>query len=119
MALLLCGLLFLLAFTSGCGAQKTESKTYYTSLSELEHKRIGVSTGSIQAIQAQERLPDAEFFYYNTQTDMLNALRADKIDAFAEADALLKYMISDNPDLTYLDEWLAGGMDACAIFPKT
>ena len=35
---------------------------------------------------------------------MLNALRADKIDAFAEADALLKYMISDNPDLTYLDE---------------
>ena len=50
---------------------------------------------------------------------MLNALRADKIDAYAEADALLKYMISDNPDLTYLDEWLAGGMDACAIFPKT
>ena len=87
--------------------------------SDLEHKRIGVTTGSIQAIQAEERFPDASFFYYSTTVDLLNALRADKIDAFADAEALAKYMMAENPDLAILDEKLSDGMKAGAIFPKT
>ena len=57
-------------------------------LSDLEDKRIGVTTGSVQAIQAEERFPNASFFYYSTSPDLLNALRTDKIDAFADAEAL-------------------------------
>lgn len=77
-------LLVILIFTGGCGTKKeTESQHQYTTLSELEDKRIGVTTGSVQAIQARERFPDADLFYYDTTTDMLTALRAGKIDAFA------------------------------------
>ena len=113
-------LLVILIFTGGCGTKKeTESQHQYTTLSELEDKRIGVATGSVQAIQTRERFPDADLFYYDTSTDMLTALRTGKIDAFAEADALVRYMMGENPDLICLEEYLKGGMQACAIFPKS
>lgn len=101
----------------GC-SQSAEPKAY-TSFSELEDKRIGVTTGSVQALQTEERFPHAELFYFTSGVDMLNALRANKIDAFADADALARYMMSENPDLTCLDEMLADGMKVGAIFPKT
>lgn len=50
---------------------------------------------------------------------MLGALRAGKIDAFAEADVLAQYMTAENPDLTIVPEKLSTGMKVCAIFPKT
>ena len=91
----------------------------YTSFSELENKRIGVATGSVQALQTEEQFPNAQLFYYSNDVDMLNALRTDKIDAFSSAEALVKYMMTENPDLTILDEKLADGMKVGAIFPKT
>ena len=113
-------LLVILIFTGGCGTKKeTESQHQYTTLSELEDKRIGVATGSVQAIQTRERFPDADLFYYDTSTDMLTALRTGKIYACAEADALVRYMMGENPDLICLEEYLKGGMQACAIFPKS
>lgn len=118
------GLIFLLVvliFTGGCGAKKEPAaqQTQYTSLSELEDKRIGVTTGSVQAIQAKERFPDADIFYYDSTTDMLAALRTGKIDAFAEGETLVRYIMPENPDLTYLEEYLSGTMQICAIFPKS
>ena len=99
-------------------APKTESGVY-TRLADLEHARIGVTTGSVQALQAEERFPDAEFFYFSNNVDMLGALRADKIDAFADAEALTRYMMTENPDLTCLEERLSEGMKVGAVFPKT
>lgn len=96
-----------------------ETTTAYTSFAELEHARIGVGTGTVQALQTEERFPEAELLYFSSEVDMLNALRAGKIDAFATAEALLKYMMTENPDLTYLDEWLSEGMFVGAIFSKT
>ena len=115
--LLIAGMLILVLFLlSGCGTAETAS---YTSLSDFENKRIGVTTGSIQAQQAEERFPDAELFYFTTDVDMLSALRANKIDAFASAEVLVKAMMKENADLTYLDGWLGDGMKAAAVFPKT
>ena len=91
----------------------------YTRLDELEKKRIGVTTGSVQALQAAERFPDAEFYYFNNAVDMLGALRADKIDAFADAEALVRYMATENPDLVCLEERLSEGMKVGAVFPRT
>ena len=90
-----------------------------TSFADLEHARIGVMTGSIQVLQAEERFPDAELFYFTTDVDMLNALWANKIDAYASAEVLVRTMMKENADLTYLDGWLGDGMKAAAIFPKT
>ena len=91
----------------------------YERLADFEDKRIGVTTGSVQAILAQERFPDARLYYFSSTVDMLNALRAHKIDAFADADSLVRYMMAENPDLTYLDEPLGNRMQVGAIFPKT
>ena len=88
-------------------------------LADLEDKRIGVTTGSVQALLVEERFPDARLYFFSTTMDMLNALRAHKIDAFADADSLVKYMMADNPDLTCLDEPLGETMQVGAIFPKT
>lgn len=86
---------------------------------DLEDKRIGVSTGSVQALLAEERFPDAKLFFFSTTVDMLNALRARKIDAFADAEALVKYIMADNPDLAILEERLGNTMKVAAVFPKT
>ena len=107
-------------FLSSCGANKARKVvTTYTSLSELEDKRIGMGTGSVQALQAEERFPNAEHYYFSSSTDMLNALRTGKIDAYADAEALASYMMGENPDLAILPEKLADGMKVGAIFPKT
>ena len=91
----------------------------YTSLSDLNGKRIGVTTGSIQALQVEARLPEAELYYFTTDVDMLSAMRAGKIDAYASAEPLVRYMMAESPDLTYVDEYLQEGMLAAAIFPMT
>ena len=100
------------------GAQGAPSGGY-ASFSELEDKRIGVTTGSVQALQVEERFPEAKMFYFSTSVDMLGALRARKIDAYADSDALVRYMMADNPDLTCLDERLGDAMRAGGVFPKT
>ena len=106
-------------FLSSCGADTKRKAVTYTSLSELEDKRIGIGSGTVQALQAAERFPNAELLNFPTSADMLNALRTGKIDAFADAEALVLYMMGENPDLTILPEKLADGMKVGAIFPKT
>ena len=111
------GLLLLLF--CGCAAGITAYAKVYTSLEELENRRIGVSTGTVQALQVEARFPNAKIYYFSNGVDCLGAMRAGKIDAFAEADALLKYMMTENPDLTYIEEPLSGKMKVAAAFPKT
>ena len=79
----------------------------YTSFSQIEDKRIGVTAGSVQSMQAEEGFPKATFLYFSNSTDMLNALKSKKIDAFADPDTLVKFMMSEDPSLTYIDEPLA------------
>ncbi len=119
-ALFIMALVSIMMFSAGCTTAKKQSSTVsYSSLSDLEHSKIGVLTGSVQAIQAQERFPDAEFFYYDNRSDVVSALRSKKIDAFADSDAILMYMMAENPDITYIPEKLTQGMKAGAIFSKT
>ena len=46
----------------------------FSSFSELEDKRIGVATGSVQALQTEERFPNADLYYFSTSVDMLNSI---------------------------------------------
>ena len=115
--ILAAGLLLLLL--CGCSAEKKTGPQSYTSLEELEDKRIGVTTGSVQAMQAEARFPNAEFYFFSTSVDLLSALKTNKIDAYADSDALVKFMMPDNPELTFLEEPLSGKMQVGAAFPKT
>lgn len=101
--------------TKGKAEHDDSGEGAYTSLSQIEDKRTGVTTGSIQAIQAEERLPHATFFYFSNTADMLNALRSNKVDAFADSDLLLGFVMGESPDITFIDEPLAEGMDVSGI----
>ena len=59
----------MLCMLSGCGKESEEGESttisdpsgtrpQITSFSDLEDKRIGVTTGSVQALQAEERFPN-------------------------------------------------------------
>lgn len=112
-------LFLLLSLLCGCSAvERAEPETYHA-LSDLEYGRIGVSTGSVQALQAQARFPHAEFYYFAKNVDMLAALKAHKIDAYADAEALVRFMMPENPELTYIEETLSEKMKVAAAFPKT
>ncbi len=101
-----------------CGSDdKTTAKSFKT-LADLEHARIGTATGSIQAIQAEERFPDAELLYYDNLSDMINALRNGKIDAYIDSDAIIKYVLPDYPEMMELEEKITDGMKVSAIFSK-
>ena len=100
--------------TSGNQANKT-----IKSFSELEHARIGVTTGSIQAAMVEKRFPNAQIFYYNSGPDALNAMLANKIDAIAYVDLPIRFMMKENPELVCLDEYLTEATKIGAIFPKT
>ena len=99
-------------------SESAEHKTI-SGLSDLEHARIGVNTGSVQALQAEERFPDAQFYFFSNGVDMLEALRSGKIDAYVDAEAFIKYTMAQNQDITMLDEWLTEGMHVGAVFSKT
>lgn len=106
--------------SSGGGNDSAAGKTEeYTSLDDFRDKRIGVMSGAIQGGLVEKQLPDAETFYYSSKPDILTALRQGKIDAYCEADMLVRYLMLDNEDLTYLDEPLNKPVETGAIFPKT
>ena len=117
--LLLLMLLPVMLLLAGCSNNVQQEETVYKNLSQLEDKRIGAVTGTVQSIQVEKRFPDAKISYFESSTDMLNALRTGKIDAFADSKEIIKYMMADNADLTYLDEEISEGMKAGAVFSKT
>lgn len=106
----------------GVMVQDTRSKNAvpeYTKASDLNGKRIGVNTGSIQGPIVERELPESAISYYDTSTDLLTALRQNKIDAFCNPELIVRYMMIDNDDLTYLDEELTESVKIGAIFGKT
>ena len=52
----------------------------------------------------KENIPDAEISYYNSYTDLLSALKADKIDGFAADEPLVKYMMIEDDSVDYLKD---------------
>ena len=102
-----------------CSADVLRHGAEINSLSQLENANIGVPTGSIQAIQAEEHFPKAKLFYFSQNADMISALESGKIDAYVDAEASAYYMTGSNPKLRILDEHIADVMQVCAVFAKT
>ncbi len=111
--------LMLILLLCGCSVEKKTEDPVHNRLEELEHARIGVTTGSVQAMQAEARFPDAKLYYFSSTVDCIEALRAGKVDAIADSEPLLQYMMAENPDLALIDELLAEKMQVASAFPKT
>ena len=78
----------------------------FTSLDQLDGKRIGVQTGTTAADITLARLPNAQISYFSTFPDMAVALKTHKIDGFPGDGLVLKQMAHEDPSLMLLDEKL-------------
>lgn len=91
-----------------------ESTTY---LANLEGKKIGVMTGSIQAVMMPDMITTAEYMEFNSQSDMIVALNSNKIDAFGCDESLYTSMLWEGQKIDRIDEPL-GESNYGIIFPK-
>ena len=89
-------------------AQSAQNATTaaYSSMDQLDGKRIGVQTGTTAEEIVKERLPHVEISDYSTFPDMAVALETNKIDGFLGEGLVLTQMAREDPHLKILDEKL-------------
>ena len=97
--------------------QQNKSSNKTTSLSDLSGKKVGVLTGSIQAVMMPELIPDAQYLEFNAITDLIAALLNRKIDAFGCDESLYTSMLWEGQAVDRIDEPL-GESNYGIIFPK-
>ncbi len=85
---------------------------------DIDGKRIAVLTGTLSGQYAEERYPNAQVQYFETQTDSLAALKAGKVDVWASDEPIVRFMQIENPELQILEGYLAES-NLAAVFPKT
>lgn len=90
----------------------------YKNLDEMDGKSIGILTGSVFDSMLREVLPDAVPTYIATVPDCLAALQAGKIDGFLVDEPVVRYMMRESPDVTYIPEVVRAESYAFA-FAKT
>ena len=85
---------------------------------QLSGKRIGVQTGTVSGDVAERVLQDISVQFFNSQTDVLTALRSKKIDAWCTDEPILRFVAIEAPDLLVLDERLDIS-ELAAVFQKS
>ena len=77
-----------------------------SAVDRLNGKVIGSATGTTYDEIVKRRLPDVTFSYYTSYSDMVAALTAGKIAAFACDEPVLKGIMAENDQVTMLPEYL-------------
>ena len=117
----LCLLLILLVamgLLAGCSSpQEDDSFGGETKIRDLAGKKIGVLTGSIQAVMLPDLVPDATYLEFNAASDLIVALHNKKIDAFGCDESLYTSMLWEGQAVDRIDEPLDES-DYGLIFPK-
>ncbi|MBR5756109.1 MAG: transporter substrate-binding domain-containing protein, partial [Firmicutes bacterium] len=89
----------------------------YSTVDQLSHSKIGVLTGTNFDELCRATFPDAQFEYFNTLADILTALHSGRIDTFAVDDPVARTMMIEDPDITYINDYIES-FDFAAIFRK-
>ena len=92
--------------------------TAFAALDDLNGRRIGILTGSSFDLDVRNRLPDAQPYYFNSQTDLLAALSAGKIDAFPSDEPVIRYVMGQHTGITYIPEYI-DTFEFAYCFPMT
>ena len=82
-----------------------EAELEYNSLDELDGKRIGaVSGGAYDQLVQQNMDGTYEFSYYNSVSDLIVALKSDKIDAFPTDEPVAQLAVNKNDGIGIIPE---------------
>ena len=73
-------------------------------LSDFAGKKIGVVTGTNNAIIVKEKIPSANLVYYESPADTLMALKQGKIDALSCGSATSVFLMKENDGLARVSE---------------
>lgn len=85
-----------------CGGQNSEKKVSYQYIDDLKEVRIAALMGSVEEAILEKRFPNGTVERYETMTDMVQALKQNRVDAVS----------LDGYTLPYLNHTLGGGMVA-------
>ena len=118
LALLLLGGMAPAVRASDIEDSSTESVDVFTSLNQLNGARIGVQTGTTEGQMVEAHFPKATVVYFNSTTDLTAALAKNKIDAFPLSLDVLRTIMDENDQITYLSEPLST-YDCGFTFSKT
>ena len=80
-------------------------------------KTIGVQVGTISGAQAEAYFDNINLEFFNSQTDLVTALKAGKIIAACTDEALVKIAMVEHPDIKCEPEYI-DIIETAAIFPK-
>ncbi|MCR5123232.1 MAG: ABC transporter permease subunit [Ruminococcus sp.] len=72
------------------------------SYTEYNGRRMGIMTGSSFEPITLEYFPDSEYMYFDSSSDLIAALRNDKIDGFLEDEPVAAMIHSSQSDINYL-----------------
>ena len=100
------GGIVLVVRSSDLGESTVSEAGVYTSVSQLDGKRIGVQSGTNFDAMVQENLPSAQIDYYIGKADLVAALTGKKVEAFAVDEPVAQILMHEDERLTYLHEYL-------------
>lgn len=86
---------------------------YFTTVGSLqgEDVNLGIVVGMSTDELYKKYFPNGTIKYYNTMADVLYALSVGQVDCFLDEAPLTKYIASQNPGFTYIDELVGETID--------
>ena len=118
-ALLILGGAVLIPGFGGMAASAEAGPTKKTpSIDEADGKRFAALTGTISGQLIENRYPNAQVSYFETQADSVAALMTGKVDLWASDEPVVRFLQIENPAIKILDGYLAES-NLAAVFAKT
>ena len=118
-ALLILGGTVLIPGFGGMAASAEAGSTKKTpSIDEADGKRFAALTGTISGQLIENRYPNAQVSYFETQADSVAALMTGKVDLWASDEPVVRFLQIENPAIKILDGYLAES-NLAAVFAKT
>ena len=101
--------LLLMSCLAGCKQNSGDEQrpSGNSTLSDLANKKVGVVTGSIQAIMLPDMVPDAIYLEFNNYADVITAFHSNKIDAFSTDESIYKAMLWEGQKVNRITEALS------------
>lgn len=101
-----------------CAGQQSKEKTNYQFIADLENARLGALMGSAEEAYLEKRFPNKSVDRYETLTDLVQALKQNRVDAIGMDGYCTPYLnLVLGGGLVALDDSM-GTMEICAAFPK-